>query len=465
MSENKSFSVGDYIAYVHVSYNGRGGYDESINYGCVIEELSSGNFAVVKQYGGQIWYGITPKNIIEEKTFFEKFSVYEEYEQELLNNKNKLPQKLRDFVEKKSQERIENTNKVVKKYAQKELLKYTENGYSMSIETFYIEWYVYHVLRSYEPYRINVTLTYCHGASNELQDFMKKNVDFMVNMQFFGDKGDKFMPFLIEEKILEYKYEEGKIDENEFSKKVFPIRIKKLEYKLKFKIKIEDYLINIKFSCEKDNYEFEMKSSELFGTKFVFPYKYNSNPVNNSSKCHKKVLVNLRDSMWKKINKLEKKINKLNINEIKNFNCLIKYDDLKETEKNEKEKYYEIKLLQILDVENNNVLYENKINFPSIHKIIYNENYICSKNKCNKYEIFDLEKRKLNIIEHWSEHSSVSFDSSNKFLIFQDRFSNWTNNILTSFYELRSGKLLGFFEFNYADMMSLFINEVTIQNK
>ena len=121
--------------------------------------------------------------------------------------------------------------------------------------------------------------------------------------------------------------------------------------------------------------------------------------------------------------------------------------------------------MQILDTISTEVLYENKIRFPSINRIIYNQNYICSKNSSNNYEVFDLEKRKVNIIEHWSEHSEVSFDISNKFLIFKDTFSNGVNNILTSIYEPRSGKLVGSFEFNYADMMYLFVDEVTIQKK
>jgi hypothetical protein len=450
----KSYMVGDYVSYTSEYYNGRGGYGRTTNYGCIVEELSSGSFAAVKQYGGQIWYGIKPTGKIEEATFMKNFSIYEEFAEELLKNISKLPENLRNFFENKRQERIENIKEKVKKFAEKEILQYTNKGYKMSIETFYIEWYVYYILRSYEPHRIYQTLTYCYGANEELQDFMKKNVDFMINMQFLGKEGDEFMSFLIEEKLLEYKYEIGKIDANEFMERVFHMRIKKLEYKLKFKIKIAEYLIKVKFSRERENYEFEMSSSNLFGTKFVFPYKYNSNPVNKSSRCHKTIKFNDSDSMWKKILKNDKKNDKLiQVNEIKNFNCIIKYENIPNSK-------YDSKLLQVLNSENNKILYENEIKFASNYRIIFNNNYICSK-KCRKYEVFDLEKKKSNIIDHWSEHSEIFFDTSNKFLIFRDTFSNSsTSTKLTSIYEPRSGKLLGFFEFNYDGMMSIFINEI-----
>ncbi len=455
----KSYMVGDYVSYTSEYYNGRGGYDRTTNYGCIVEELSSGSFAVVKQYGGQIWYGIKPTGKIEEETFIEKFSIYEEFAKELLKNISKLPENLRKFIENKYQERIENRKQSAKEFAEKYILHYTNEGYKMNIETFYIEFYVYYVLRSYEPHTIYQTLTYCYGANEELQDFMKKNVDFMISMQFLGNEGDKFMPFLIEEKLLEYKYEIGKIDANEFMERVFHMRIKKLEYKLKFKIKIGEYLIKVKFSHERENYEFEMTSSNLFGTKFVFPYKYNSNPVNRSSRCHKTIKFNKSDSMWKKIlknDKIKKKIQP-KIDDIKNFNCIVKYENIPNSK-------YDSKLLQVLNSEDNKILYENEIEFASNYRVIFNNHYICSK-KSRKYEVFDLEKKKSNIIDHWSEHSEIFFDTSNKFLIFKEKFSNSISSAtLISIYEPRSGKLLGFFEFNYDDMLSIFVNEISCEN-
>lgn len=51
-----SFKIGDYIYYNDEYYTGRG-YGYSTSYGYIIKKGSFSNcFAIIKQYGGKIWY-------------------------------------------------------------------------------------------------------------------------------------------------------------------------------------------------------------------------------------------------------------------------------------------------------------------------------------------------------------------------------------------------------------------------
>lgn len=449
------FKVGDYISYTHVSYNGgHRGYDRTTYYGCIIEKNeykdSDISFNIIKQYGGQIWC-VRPEFKIEEEIFLEKFSIYDEYFSELIRNKNKMTDKMREIVDNKYNEKIENVQTQVINYVNKKLIN---NCGKFSQETFYIEWYVYHVLRQYEPYKINQTLNFCYGASDELQDFMKKNVDFMIGMQFFKLEKDEIMPYFIEEKILEYKNSNGKLTDKDFLKKVFSIRVKKLENTLKFKM-YNNYTIQVKISYEREKYLLTLNSNDLFDTKFVFKGKYGTRS-NIYSKCYKKFIVNFQDPCWQKICG-DKTKTQNTINYSPNDYTNIEYIKIIDNEP------YEKKLLKVTD-NKSNIVYEKIIEFSSINSPKFNDKYIYVKNRHKPGgEVFDLTNHKLIGIKHDSSHSLVYFDKSNRFLICQDTFSNSScNNILTSIYELKNGNLLGFFEFNYCDFTSIFINEIIL---
>jgi hypothetical protein len=101
VSNSNTFSVGDYVSYVRETYNGGGGrpsYDYTTSYGYIIDD-KFGFSVVVKQYGGQIWHGITPSEKITEDEFLSKFSLYNEFKKDILEKIHLLPEKLKTSSE------------------------------------------------------------------------------------------------------------------------------------------------------------------------------------------------------------------------------------------------------------------------------------------------------------------------------------------------------------------------------
>ena len=54
------YNIRDYISYTSENYSGRG-YSYSTNYGCIVSKSTHSRdcYEVIKQYGGQLWFGIT----------------------------------------------------------------------------------------------------------------------------------------------------------------------------------------------------------------------------------------------------------------------------------------------------------------------------------------------------------------------------------------------------------------------
>lgn len=207
---NPTYSIGDYVSYTSESYNGGrsyGGYDYTTEYGCITEIDNECYVSVVKQYGGQIWVGVTPSSKITEDDFLSKFSLYDEFKNEILKKIHLLPEKLRNKIHKIIYTKIQSTIKNVFSFSLKNILR-KDNKFSP--ETWYIYWYIMRILRSYEPFRIHQTLTYCHGASKNIQRIMKDNIDFMIQMQF-SSANSQDMLLLIEEKVLDFKSKSGAI--------------------------------------------------------------------------------------------------------------------------------------------------------------------------------------------------------------------------------------------------------------
>ena len=199
------FEVGDYIGYIHESYNG--GYhriDRTTYYGYIIEK-NEDSYNIIKQFGGQIWYGVEPICKITEETFLKNFVVYNDFFSNLFKNKDKINDKLNGIIENKYHERVEKVKKAVTNYVNKHMNKDENKENKFNPETYYIEWYVHNILRMYEPYKIKQTLTYCYGASEELQTFMNDNTEFMIDMQFLHHNKEHLMTTLIEKKLTDYK--------------------------------------------------------------------------------------------------------------------------------------------------------------------------------------------------------------------------------------------------------------------
>jgi hypothetical protein len=93
-----TFNIGDYIEYLDEYYNGRG-YSRSVNRGCVISKNTAGRYCnIIKQYGGQIWYGVKPIGQITEDEFLSKFSIYDEHKDFLLKEINVLPPRIQPII-------------------------------------------------------------------------------------------------------------------------------------------------------------------------------------------------------------------------------------------------------------------------------------------------------------------------------------------------------------------------------
>ena len=139
--------------------------------------------------------------------------LHNEHKEEVLKILDKLPLGLQENIKKKCYESKLNVIKKVYSYSLRNILKNRGEKIKISPESWYIQWYVYKVLRSYEPCYLNKTSTFCYGASELLKKFMEEHMSFMVDMQFLGQDFDKYLIFLIEEKVLEYKLKIGNISE------------------------------------------------------------------------------------------------------------------------------------------------------------------------------------------------------------------------------------------------------------
>lgn len=412
------FNIGEYVIYYEEYYNGRGGYGTSINYGCIVSANESGTYNVIKQYGGQIWFGVTPKSVIDEENFLEKFSIYDEFTDELVKIKNTLPEKLRVIIEEKIYSKKSRVIKSVFAYALK--MHFVDKNFSL--ESWYIQWYVFNVLRSHEPWSIRQTLTFCHGSTKELQDFMNENVDFMIEMQFFSR--DSNIIYFIEEKILEFKHKIGKISDSVYLNRVFPVRVKKLEIILKFKMPIEDMKIKFYFTRDGSNYQLEMPTKDLFDSKIVFPHRYNSNP-SGRSKCTKTIKFNKNDEIFKtKFIKTTYPKNdttyKINIDK---------------------------KIATITD-KDENIVYKNDIKYYCDNPVVSN-NYVFFK---NTKELVDLNNLNIVKISHNCEHSSIQFSAKQNAIFFMTTTSGCDSDKskhTIDVFSTKTGNMLGFFEIHY----------------
>jgi hypothetical protein len=304
----ESYSIGDFIEYKNYRYNGSSGRSNvTYHYGCIISKsCNKGYFDIIKQFGGQVWLGIEPICKITEEKFLKKFSIYDEYIYNLLNRK--LPEKIGKIIKKMVDEKMGKVQKKVFNYA---INNYFNNP-DISIESWYIEWYIYYVLRNHEPDRIKNTLEYCYGATDLIKKFMKENTKFMIDMQFLSQRGDNYMIYLIESEFLEFKYSLGLIKEVDFCSKIFKCRIKKLEYKLKLKVPLLDKIVRLEFIGKGDKKFYkEMSSKDLLDTQFIFFKNKNFKGLEKSS-CNKKIFVDLKNSIFKIDYKLsnQKKNNK-----------------------------------------------------------------------------------------------------------------------------------------------------------
>jgi hypothetical protein len=278
------YNIGDYVEYTREYYNGGSHrYEYCTHYGCIIDVNDNKSCNVIKQYGGQIWFGVEPYSKVSEETFLSKFSLYDEYKYKLLEVKDQLPEKIRKIIENKCEEDILRTKRRVINYT---LANYLNNK-KISTESWAIEWYVYNVLRRYEPFYITKTLTYCYGATKEIQKFMEENISFMIDMQFLRNEYSDLMIYLIEEKLLNFKHKEGKISDKEYSKKIFPLIKIKLESYLKFRSAIPEIDINLQIDFERKKYNLCIPIDELLDTKIIFPSRYGKSKA-QGSKCSKK---------------------------------------------------------------------------------------------------------------------------------------------------------------------------------
>jgi hypothetical protein len=171
-----------------------------------------------------------------------------------------------------------------------------------------IQFYVYNVLRSCEPFNIKNTLSYCYGSTDLVKEFMENKIGFMVEMQFLSNEDD-IMIYLIQEQWLYFKSEKGLIYSKECSSRLFPLIIKKLEAKLTMKVPFDDFDVILYVQKDKFYYKIETVISNLIGTKFIIANNYERYVTNKKSKCHKSIKVNLkRETSWKKINRIPTKM-------------------------------------------------------------------------------------------------------------------------------------------------------------
>jgi len=426
------YKIGDYISYTNEYYTGRG-FRVTSNYGCIVSKSTHSRdyYEVIKQYGGKLWVGIKPTGKISEETFLEKFSVYDEYKEEVLKILDKLPLSLQEKIKKQCREDEINVIKKVFTYSLKNTLKNRGEKVTISPESWYIQWYVYNVLRRYEPFYINKTLTFCYGASELLKKFMEEYISFMIDMQFLGQDFDKYLIFLIEEKVLEYKLRIGNISEKYYMEHIVPIRIKKLEMNLDFKISTEDKKFKLQFEYLKKNYSVELESEKLLDTKFVLVDKRNkSYRINKYSKCKQTHIVN--NPEW--------------INDLKKKEGIIP-----------KEIYYDSNT-NTLKNQGGEIIYENVKGSGYMHTPIIGTKYAIIKNHNEVINLKTLKKVKIN---HKSTHASTQFSPSENLIYFINSYSNSSCYVkLVTVYCSSTGMRLGKFEFNTTEFEDVYDIEV-----
>ncbi len=291
---HKDYNIGDYVCYETESYNGSSHrYDRYYQYGCLVSNDKYG-YSVIKQYGGQIWHGITPISKVSEESFLSKFSIYDEFQKELLKHVNILPTNIKNIiVDKIESKKIKLIHNMVNYVLENKFHKHPFGKIKIDDESWAIEWYVYHVLRMHEPYKINSTITFCYGTTKLLKQFIEENINFMVKMQFISQSLEHIMILLIQEKWLEFLYEKSFLEPKTYMKRLFPIIIKKFETILQLKTPVVDKKLSIFIEKDKKIYEIKTNLEELIGTKIAFTNKYSKYVSNKSSKCHKKYVINL----------------------------------------------------------------------------------------------------------------------------------------------------------------------------
>ena len=425
MNMNK-FQIGDYIYYNDEYYNG-GGYSYSTKYGCIIDIDNHCISTIIQHNGGKIWMGVEPKGKIDEEKFLSKFYLINENKKSILKIKDKLSENLRLLIEKIDYESFVKTIKKVFNYSLKNILKNKNEKIKISPESWYIEWYVYYILRSYEPCYIKDTLTYCGGANQLIKDFMNDNINFMINLQFLSGSYKNIIIFLIEEKILEYKHEKNIISDSYFSKNVFPTRIKKLEKNLNFKIlnTYENFILS--FCYMKTTYKIKLDMKDLFNTKFIFLDKNNRYYENKQSKCLKKKLVTKE---WLQNVQIKDGKEEPSIKDDK----IITFDKKTSILKIEKDK---------------NIFFETQLNCSDISNILFTDKFILNK---KTFEIINIKTLKKTIINHNNKYSSIKINKTGDIIIFIDSYSyvdSQCNIIKITLYSSKNGHVLGSFEFNY----------------
>ena len=300
------YNIGDYIEYEREYYNGGSHhYERCLHRGCIIESFKNKEdhyFSIIKQYGGQIWIGVKPLRKISEEEFLSKFSIYNEHMKELLSKGDSLPVNIKKVIDEKYSSKI---NKSIRSMVNYLLIKKFNDKENISDEVWCIQWYILHVLRSYEPYSIKDTLTYCYGAPEIVKSFMKKNVNFMIKMQFQSSEEYKYMHYLIDEQFLNYKYELGLISNYEYMRKVFPLIVKKLELNLILKKPFVNRPVKLFFTHKRsyrhNKYIFNTTLEDLLDTKFLIPNQYNKCKKNKNSKCYKTVIMDLTKKEYEQI--------------------------------------------------------------------------------------------------------------------------------------------------------------------
>ena len=233
-----TYNIGDYIEYFEDYYNGRGGYSTSTNYGCIISKNTADRYCnVIKQYGGEIWYGVKPSRKITEEEFLSNFSIYDEHKDFLLKELHVLPPSIQPVIITKIEQKLLKNIKSMILFCLLTKINYKllyPKTCTIEIhdEVWAIKWYIINVLRKYEPFKIRKTLELCCGATKLIKEFMFNNINFMVSMQFQPYHLEHIMHLLIQEKWLEFIYEKKLISSTEYSARIFPITIKKMEAEL-----------------------------------------------------------------------------------------------------------------------------------------------------------------------------------------------------------------------------------------
>jgi hypothetical protein len=320
-----NYKIGDYVEYFTEHYNGGTySYDRCYNKGCIVEINNDRNsFNVIKQYGGQIWYGVSPICKVSEEVFLSKFSIYDEFQLQLVKYLNVLPTHLQSFIQDKIEtKKLKLIRRMINyvlenKFHKNIFYKHKFDKIKIDDEAYAIEWYVYNVLRMYEPYKIQYTIQYCYGATKLIEKFIKENINFMVNMQFCSKEDN--MILLIQEKWLAFLYENFLIDPKTYLSRSFLISIKKLESILVLRTPLIDKKITAFVKKDDGLYKMTTNLSNLIDSKIIFTSKCSKYVSNKNSKCHKSYIINLfnlknlgTDNIsFEKISKLPSKLKKI----------------------------------------------------------------------------------------------------------------------------------------------------------